>query len=255
VRIDVTQPASGDRGPGTMSFGHVALHQYSEPHGMEHITLTYVPMAFTIPIGVFFLATLPFGWIISTLLGCALAKENEGHLELAWTKPVSREGYALGAMFVDVGAIVLTTAAAAVVYAAALLLFFRPSFSIESHTWSQIALAFLEPVAWYALLTAFSASIKRGMGMVVGFGWFAAMVIPSVAAALVRAPQGIAQAFFTVFHGLSYIDPLAYTMQASGHGVRSAALLPNFGGAAAAEALLAIGYLVFAVLQWRRIEA
>lgn len=255
LRIDVTQPASAHQARDNMAFGHVRLTETPEAHGMEHVTLVYVPGSYTIPLGIFFLATLPLGLTIATLLGCALAKENEGHLEIAWTKPISRESYAMSAMLVDVMAIVMTTLASAGIYAAAMLLFFKPIFSTGPDMWPQIGIAFLEPIAWYALLTAFSASLKRGMGMVIGFGWFAGMVIPSIAAALARSPEGLGQAFFTIFRGLSYIDPLAYTLQVNGQTVGSHGLLPALGGAVVAQGLLALGYLTMAVLQWRRVEA
>ncbi|HEV2643521.1 MAG TPA: hypothetical protein VGT98_12475, partial [Candidatus Elarobacter sp.] len=55
-------------------------------------------------IGSLFSMTIPMGFFVATLLAGPLAKENNGHLELAWTKPVSRERYALSAVLVDVTA-------------------------------------------------------------------------------------------------------------------------------------------------------
>jgi hypothetical protein len=40
--------------------------------------------------------------IVGTFLGAPFAREREGHLEIALTKPVSRVRYALGAMGVDI---------------------------------------------------------------------------------------------------------------------------------------------------------
>ena len=64
---------------------------------MTHITIGN-DMTAHIPVGVLFAIAEGFALITATMLGGALAKENDGHLEIAWTKPVSRERLALASI-------------------------------------------------------------------------------------------------------------------------------------------------------------
>jgi hypothetical protein len=120
---------------------------------------------------------------LATVLGLNLASENDGHLELAWTKPVSREGYALGVFAVDIAAIVVCIAVTAVcgatiadVYAG------RQIVDVDSGRRLAEALEFCGfPLLVYAWITALSASIKRNRGAVAGLFWpvmFVAVLLP-----------------------------------------------------------------------------
>jgi hypothetical protein len=192
------------------------------------------------------------GLLVASILGGALAKENDGHLELAWTKPVSRERYALSSVAVDAIAIIVSQLLTIAVSLAATLMFLVPRFSYGPNLAWAILLAFAGPIAWYALITAASASLKRGPGMVIGLGWVAAVLIPGIAGALQGAANvnSIAAWFYAIFHALSYIDPIS---NFSFHKDQTT-MMPLPAAVGVLLALIA-GYVALAVAQWRRVEA
>jgi hypothetical protein len=203
-------------------------------------------------VGSLFSMTIPLGLLAATLLAGPLSKENNGHLELAWTKPVSRERYALSAVFVDVTAIALAQVATLVAIVLGALFWEVPRLSFESSAPAEIAFAVLVPMAWYACLTAFSASFKRGPGAVLGIGWVAAAVCPAIAAATQHSSTAVGHAVSMMFNAISWLDPVAY----SWFGMTKAGA--DGGGWAipmSALAELVIGYIGLALLQWRRVEA
>ncbi len=126
---------------------------------------------------VIFLAIASFaGLIFATIFGASFACEN-GHLEIACLKPVSRMRYALGIIGVDFAGIVL---AGAMTVVAAIIC--QTMFEVPHFDFSQLAdpitlLLIVLPFSWYAALNAATASFKRGAGAVVGFAWPIAFVI------------------------------------------------------------------------------
>jgi hypothetical protein len=250
VDADITEPRGSHEHNDNFNMGSLSSH--TEVHGnTERTTAHWKPGSITYQLGSLFLLTIPMGLIVASLLAGALAKENDGHLELAWTKPVSREKYALETMLTDAAGIVFSQLLTIGIMLLATLMFFVPQFGWPSGTVIHILMAIAGPISWYALITAASASLKRGPGAVVGLGWVLAIVIPAVAAAL----QGLAQYnaaaswFYTIFHSLSYLDPIAY-LTFNGKPT----FLPAQSTALVLWALV-IGYSALAVAQWRRVEA
>ena len=204
-------------------------------------------------LGTLFSFTVPIGLFAATLLAGPLAKENNGHLELAWTKPVSRERYAVAAVLVDVTAVAVAQLAAAATLLLAALLWEVPKLSFDSLAPLHVLYALVAPVAWYACLTAFSTSLKRGPGLVLGIGWVVAVVCPSIAATTQRTSTPVGRSLYAVFSTVSYVDPITYMwfrIDAFGTDPARATVI----GLAALAALAAV-YLGLAVLQWRRVEA
>lgn len=244
--------------------GHMIAGNYNwdenQKTGMAHVVASSDKSA-DIGIGILFAIGAIIGLITATMLGGVLAKENDGHLELAWTKPVSRERLALGSIAADIVTIVSSQLLAVIVMLLIIVMFVRPSLFANSQTLPLLACALLGPIAWYACLTAFSASMTRGLGLVCGLGWLAAIGIPAIA-------QGTSFAIFTsnpvwnaihwIFEGLAYIDPIAYI---SFHGMllHGSIAFHTFVGSVETSVLglflLAIGYIALAVAQWRRVEA
>jgi len=251
--MDITEPRKGSTHHGEFIMGSSSMNSNVEGNTL-HTTIRYKPQVPVFKIGVLFLMTIPMGLIIASILGGPLAKENDGHLELAWTKPVSRERYALASFAVDSAAIALSQLLTIAVTLLATLMFFVPRFGTESNMGWYILAAIAAPLAWYALLTAASAWLRRGPGLVIGLGWIAALLIPGLAQALAGAAKvnPIAAWFYTIFHSLSYLDPIAYI--ATQHGHSGLLAIPAAGGAGILCALL-VGYLALAVAQWRRVEA
>jgi hypothetical protein len=254
LHMDVREPAKNARAThDTMDIGSTSVN--TDVHdGVEH-TVIDSKGAFEYELGVCLLITIPMGLLVATLLAGPLAKENDGHLELAWTKPTSRDRYALEAIAVDAVAILASQALTLAILLLVTLMFFVPHFTYGPRIGWIVLLALLGPLAWYAALTACSASVKRGPGMVIGLGWVFAIIIPTVADATSDPARfsAIAAFFYTIFHSLSFLDPIAYL---SGHTGTGNALhhlpLPT---ADAGLAALIIGYVALSVLQWRRVEA
>lgn len=249
-RMDIDEPSSSARNRSDNVFGSIAIHE-NRNSGMSHITIS-THHRFMIPLDVLIVATIPIGLLAATMLGGALAKENDGHLELAWTKPASRERMALQAIGIDAAAIAASQVVAVAVYLCCILLFHVPSFSTGvTPPFIAILVALLSPIAWYAALTAWSASIKSHLGMVIGLGWPAALIVPGVAHATKNLTGLVGHAVHVVFTALSYIDPIAY--MSFGQGAHK--MTPTVEGTLLALALLTAFYIATSVLQWRRLEA
>jgi ABC-type multidrug transport system permease subunit len=90
--------------------------------------------------------------------------------------------------------------------------------------------------------------------MVIGMGWFAALVIPSVMAATSEARSAVGQWIHAIFKGLSYIDPIVYLPSFRNH-VFHGNLVDSLGVSLIIVVILTVVYLALAVLQWRRVEA
>ncbi len=255
--MDATMPASDAMSHNNISMGSSNISE-NQKAGIKHIVLTQ-DMTANIPLSVLFAISEIIGLVTATMLGGILAKENDGHLEIAWTKPVSRERLAVAYMAVDMVTIAISQVAMVLLTLIVCAMFVWPTFHTDAYTLPAILLAFLAPIAWYAALTAFSASLKRGLGMVVGLGWLAALVIPGVEAGTAFSSNDIIRAIHTVSKALSYIDPIQY-VHISYHGSLGAGGMQSMpvgplGTQVALVLALVIGYLALAVLQWRRVEA
>lgn len=223
----------------------------SPPPVRTETTLRAVSYPF-FDLGALFSMTIPMGFFIATLLGGPLAKENNGHLELAWTKPVSRERYALSAVLIDVAAVAVAQVATVAALLLAALFWEVPKLSFESLAPGHIAFALVAPIAWFACLTAFSASLKRGPGSVLGIGWVVAVACPLIATASQNAKTPVGRSVYAIFDTVSYLDPIAYAwfqLDYAGDPARATVI------GLLALAALAVLYLGAAVLQWRRVEA
>jgi hypothetical protein len=203
--------------------------------------------------GSLLMVTIPIGLLVATMLGGPLAKENQGHLELAWTKPVPRETYAFAAVFVDVATMVVAQAATAVVLVLGSMLWAIPHVGFESGALLHIGLALIAPLAWYGCLTALSASLKRGPGAAIGIAWVAAIITPALAQSTLRSSWPVAQLIHLISTPLSFIDPLTYVWFQSNDAAVS--LARSESTTLIALAGLSIVYIALAVVQWRRVEA
>ncbi|MDQ2663517.1 MAG: hypothetical protein M3Y18_05720 [Candidatus Eremiobacteraeota bacterium] len=218
----------------------------------ELIRIQYNPVIpFEFPVAF----TVLTGFILATILAGTLAREND-HLELAWTKPVSRERYALMAITIDMGAIVVGFLLTLVVVTACIALFTAPVYAWSHRSLAAIGFALLGPIAWFAMLTAASASLKRGLGAVIGISWPVAIVVTALATGPVGT-SAIAQVLYATFHFLNYFNPIGYLSHLSARlfdtGDISVASSPATG--LLMLLLLTIVYVAAAVVQWRRVEA
>lgn len=195
-----------------------------------------------------------------------LSEENEAHLAVALTKPVSRVRFALTVMAIDaigiVAAFVLTMLSIAIFIGGFKVFhFIGAPFVIETppDTALQFARYLALPFAFYGLMTALTASFgKAGRGLI-GWGWCTFFLVGLLGALDFPPPW---KAILTT---LNYINPLTYAgyTHKVGHDTINIASGPNgaqlislaVGWEAAALALLCVAGLAAGVLQWRRVEA
>src|SRR5581483_1371516 len=105
--VDATIPKSESMSDANFSFSDSNIDTHTNGT-MKHIVVTRDMGDARIPVGILFAVASVFALITATMLGGALAKENDGHLELAWTKPVSRERLAIASIASDLVAILLS---------------------------------------------------------------------------------------------------------------------------------------------------
>lgn len=251
---------SGHSERDDISMGSMNMNDDVYANGtMRHTYGTFKPADVRIDFGWLFIVTIPIALIVATIVAGVLAKENDGHLEMAWTKPYSRETYALAAFGVDIAAIVASELMTIVVLVLCALLFSAtPSLRTSGDTLWFVGMAIFGPVAWYALLTGASASLKRGPGLILGLGWVVAVIVPSLAKALegVSHISAVGAAFYGIFRTIAYIDPITYlSFSFNEHSYTRSLLGLSFEANVGILALLALVYLTLSVLQWRRVEA
>jgi len=212
----------------------IELHNVS--HGSVPLEVLFVIPAFTTA-------------IFALILGCFLANENCGHLEIAWTRPASRTGYALRAMAVDAAGLAvayLFTLGLCALYVA--LLGFSHNLRSDAALATNVVRFAIYPFAWYGLIAAITASLRAGAGIVVGLTWVAAQIF--LVLLTLRFPP--------IIHGLvlfvNLFNPMVYGGYSdTGHATYNTIMAtPVAIGGLLGLAILGTGA---ALLQWRRLEA
>jgi hypothetical protein len=210
----------------------------------------------TTPAISYLVAGLVLALIVATVLGAPLAREADGHLEVALVKPVSRERFALEIILVDWLGLIATFAGGTIFAILIHAIFDLPHITFGPRDAAALAGGIVAPLAWYGMLTAATASMKRGYAAIVGFAWPVAAIV--LALSLVQ-PEGnlVLTAVHDVAWVLSWIDPLSYMHFGSATpqvGGNSAHFLSG-AGQLVALVVLSIGYAAIAIVQWKRIEA
>ncbi|MHB8177489.1 MAG: hypothetical protein ACYDA5_06905 [Vulcanimicrobiaceae bacterium] len=200
------------------------------------------------------------GLILATILSGALAAENDGHLELAFARPHPREILALRIVATDILAIIAGELLTVVAFILTIAVYMFPYLAVSSYTLVVVLGSMLLPIAWYAMLLAASARLRRGHGIVSGIAWPFAIAVPIIAVATTGAKVLVWQVFHAVTVPLSRLDPLWYAqaiLPNQGHmtQLESAPWNQAAGAALLALAILSVIYFAVAVLQWRRMEA
>jgi ABC-type transport system involved in cytochrome c biogenesis permease component len=248
--IQITEPGHSNHATDVVRMGPVSVST-TESGGVEKTTIeTNRPVPFGIYAGIAAVIAL----IIATVLGAPFAKENDGHLEIAFLKPVSRTTNALAVVLADCVGILIAEVMTIVAFAIMQAFFEVPHFDFSGINSTAILLAIALPLSWYAFLNASTASLKRGAGAVVGLAWPAAFVSISLAG-LNLGTSITGQTFHTIFWSISRIFPLTY-IQFEGHGSEDLSTLgPKLLATAGILTGLFLVYGALAVVQWRRVEA
>jgi hypothetical protein len=193
------------------------------------------------------------GLIFATCLGAPFACE-QGHLEIAMLKPVTRIRYALGTIGVDFAGIALAGALTVVAAVICQAMFEVPHFDFSEAVGPLTLVSIALPFSWYAALNAATASMQRGAGAVVGFAW----PIAFVTIGLSHIPLGgtvVGQTFHAIFRAVASVIPLTYAQLR----IQGAAATSESGLSISMNAAIVIGlmliYGALAIAQWRRVEA
>ena len=188
--------------------------------------------------------------IFGTVLGTCLAAENCGHLEIAWTRPASRIGYAGRLMGVDAAGIVAMFAftllvGLGLIYATG----WQHYMEMDASVGAVLPRFILYPFAWFGLIAAMTASVRGKGGAIAGFSWIGASIL------LVLLTLDLPPAIHTVIQALNYLNPMLYGSYSSGaeaaRHVMQTGTLFSVGGLAG---ITVIG-ITAALAQWRRLEA
>ena len=245
---------------GNVQFGSIGVHS-RHANGQSQVDIN-TNVGIPAEVLLFFGAWVAL--IVGTVLSGPLAKENANHLEIAWTKPISRERLALGMMGVDAVGMLLAMALTIAFMLLSTALFELPVVIVHASTLPILALCVLVPFAWYALLTVASASLKRGRGAVIGLGWVAALLLPGIALGMSAIDIQPFHAIGVLLGYLTMLDPIVYihvnlgdtgdaNMGVAGYTFGILSRGPAVRDIALAA--LCIGYTALSLAQWRRLEA
>jgi hypothetical protein len=231
------------------------LHVESLPHGSG--TLTTIESNRPEPFAYYAAIASFVGLIVGTILGAPFARENDGHLEVALTKPIRREWMALATIGVDLAGIAAAWLMTVVFLIIGHTTFEAPHFVFGPSDFLVIVLGLAGCAAWYAMLCAATASMKRSYGVVLGAAWPVAIVVAVLSKAQL-GPSQLAAIVHGVATALAWFNPFAYmhfgpAYTVDGHPAGALAVAP--GLELPALVILALGYGALAILQWRRVEA
>jgi hypothetical protein len=246
--IVVTEPSS--RSHGNSDLSHVG-NVVSE-HSSGGITTTVIDTHGSVPM-IFYMAVADLvALIVATILAAPFAREIDGHLEIALTRPCSRLRFALGSVGVDVVGILASSLLTIVALYLCQLLFETWRLDFTGENALTIVMGVALPIAWYAMLCAATTWLSRSYGAVLGFAWPVVLLISGLTQ--VEPNNAVAAVVHDVAWGLSRLIPLSYVHLAGTHGVDTYAGL-SFEWRLSAEILFFVVYGAIAIWQWQRVEA
>jgi hypothetical protein len=192
--------------------------------------------------------------IVAWILAAPLAREIDGHLEVALTKPVSRLRLALESIGADVAGIIAASVMTVLAFYVCQLLFESPKLDFSGINARAIAMGLVLPLAWYALLCAATTWFNRS--------YMAALIaVPAILfvaglLTLIHPANVVALFVHDLAWTISRLDPLSYVSFAEPTGSSN---LPSpssdFGIRLSIELLLFVVYGALALWRWQRVEA
>lgn len=249
--IQVTEPTtSAHEHQQHVNMGSITVHASQD----GKFTTTTIDSNSSVPLLFYMGFADVVALIVATVLGAPFARENDGHLEFALTKPATRLRIAIGTMGADIVGILAASVLTFVALYLCQIVFQSTRIDATGVNLRALLMGIALPIAWYALLCAATASLRRGYGAVLGFAWPVAILIVVFA----EAPIGsslLAQTFHNTFWVLSRIDPLSYASFDIGSSPHAAQAQATFAARYLVEIALFALYSVAAVMQWRRVEA
>jgi hypothetical protein len=221
-------------------------------HTVHGVATTTTARLDELPWAALFGAAGVFAAIVATVLGSTLAQEN-GHLEVAWTKPRSRTKYATALMAVDAVGIIVAQLITFAFILIPVMVFGKGEHLTNGPSDALNVVRFLLfPLAWYGLIVALTASLRGRAGMVQGLVWPVALTLAVLG--IVPLPE----IWHRIFTGINFINPMSYvTYRDPGSDVQiiTSAGFPNVALAAVVLTLIIAISWFAATYQWRRLQA
>ena len=258
---------------------HVEVFEKKPPAGVHATTINFADIhaqRFMVPGGslvkidtgalqpedfdYYFIFATVVALIVATILGAPFARENEGHLELTFTKPIARVNLAVQTMAIDFAGIVAAFVMTVIFLIVGHTIFEAPNYTYGPGDTVVMVIGLLGALSWYALLNASTASMKRSYGGVLGIAWPIAIGLSGIA----HAPLGdsaLAGFIRGIGSALLWLIPTSYLHLASMSGIASEGHKALASPSLPPEtiivilAVLALVYGAFATYQWRRVEA
>src|ERR1700737_625732 len=229
------------------SSSHVVIQ--TNGHAAAHAARTHNAANDQVALSLFFAIAGVVAAIFAGIYGGSLSDENDGHLALAWTKPVSRTRYALAIMSVDLALVAFVFALIVVLIADTIAQHGGAHMiTVDRDAWLNLARFMLVAAAWFGLAQALTASLRQHSGTVRGVSVAIAAILLGLGAA------NLPPVWNDAVHFLNFFNPLAYSAYSDG---QTLPLYPfgTWGLNLAGLAAIAIIGVVLALLQWRRLEA
>jgi len=241
--VTVTERASAHSRQANAHLANVSIKQTKRGRLITTI-LHFHPF----PIEYAFICAAFFVAIFGSILGLSLSQENDGHLELAWTKPISRQGYAAATILVDVLAMLALLVIEVALIVVVLAMFGLAKLIVaDSGTLASIAFSVTYVVSFYAVVMAITASLRRSSAIALAILWPVALILPSLTLVKWLNIGAIVRVIDTI-NPFAYLDAL---VSASSH-----TLLPaGIGYSIAAMTVIAVVGLGASLAEWRRLEA
>jgi hypothetical protein len=209
-------------------------------NGAHHAGTRDIPLSWLVMLAAY-VATI-VGTIIGTALSCERANASQ-----AWTKPVSRERFALAYMGVDAVGVLAAFAVLFVIELVGLwLVGIGPYVGLDADVPAFLALGLGVAFAYYGVVQALSVTIGRS-GSVAGISWPIAFALAGLAS--VHLPSVI----HAVIVGLNFLNPIAYLTNL-GSANPGTALPVALSVRIGLVWLLAVVSCATAVVIWKRLE-
>ncbi len=187
--------------------------------------------------------------IFAGTFGASLACENDGHLDVAFTRPASRTRYAVTLMLMDIAGIavafVMSVAAGFIIVTATGA---WKLFAIDADAWQNLLRFLLLPVSCYGLWQALTASLRSQARWVVGVSVIVSVMLLGLDAAVDRG------AWHAILAVVNYINPLVYGTYQTDRPLLQYPFAYWQLNVAALAVLGGVG-IAAALAQWRRVEA
>ena len=251
--IVITEPTSRahkEQQAHNVGIGSIQVHE--SRHGS--LTTTVIDTNGSVPMLYYMALADVVALIVATILAAPLAREIDGHLEIALTRPCSRVRYALEVIGADAVGILAASVMTIAAFYLVQLLFESARLDFSGINARAIAMGVTLPLAWYALLCAATTWLNRSYGAVLGFAWPVTILI----GALTLIPPGNVVALFVhdVAWVLSRLNPLTYVSFASPNDNGTLDYTgAHFALRLSIEVLMFVVYGAIAILKWQRVEA